>query len=357
MTNDAYGTVEVPAAPKKKSIKRLVVTSAAISLALGFATVTAVDHGLINLSSNPYVQIKLRGTGNPGFCLGVLNRKEAKQGSNLIIYGCDSKMIGQAFQIEEVGSNTYNIKYNTKNGGSKYDETLCVNYPTGGGTLQLYKCKKNDAHSEWTYQGKKLMVKEFGECMATEGSSQSSLSNSNYVDGMWCGEKYTKWDMPVPPPRPTPRPSPRPSSGACNHYCEGDHDCVWLGGSNPCKTCYRNECVRNRPPTPAPRPSSGGRCNDYCYKDSDCKTSCSKCVDYGDGVRKWCQKPQKGQCDRQCSANWDCSNDGGKWTTGQPWCGQCKNGWCSPNKQSCNYDYDCPRDKAVCGPNGYCVGK
>ena len=38
-------------------------------------------------------------------------------------------------------------------------------------------------------------------------------------------------------------------------------------------------------------------------------------------------------------------------------CGQCKNGWCSPNKQSCNYDYDCPRDKAVCGPNGYCVGK
>ena len=40
-------------------------------------------------------------------------------------------MIGQAFQIEEVddGSNTYNIKYNTKNGGSKYDETLCVNYP------------------------------------------------------------------------------------------------------------------------------------------------------------------------------------------------------------------------------------
>ena len=97
-------------------------------------------------------------------------------------------MIGQAFQIEEVKgkTNTYNIKYNTKNGGSKYDETLCVNYPTNGGTLQLYKCKKNDAHSEWTYQGKKLMVKAFGECMATEGSSQSSLSNSNYVEGMWC---------------------------------------------------------------------------------------------------------------------------------------------------------------------------
>ena len=36
---------------------------------------------------------------------------------------------------------------------------------------------------------------------------------------------------------------------------------------------------------------------------------------------------------------------------------RCKNGWCSPNKQSCDYDYDCPRDKAVCGPNGYCVGK
>ena len=52
MQNGAYGTVEVPAAPKKKSIKRLVVTSAAISLALGFATVTAVDHGLIRIHSH-----------------------------------------------------------------------------------------------------------------------------------------------------------------------------------------------------------------------------------------------------------------------------------------------------------------
>ena len=74
----AYGTVEVPAAPKKKSIKRLVVTSAAISLALGFATVTAVDHGLINLSGNNYVQIRIHkaireGRGDRDSCEGALS--------------------------------------------------------------------------------------------------------------------------------------------------------------------------------------------------------------------------------------------------------------------------------------------
>ena len=120
-------------------------------------------------------------------------------------------MIGQAFQIEEVKgkTNTYNIKYNTKNGGSKYDETLCVNYPTNGGTLQLYKCKKNDAHSEWTYQGKKLMVKAFGECMATEGSSQSSLSNSNYVEGMWCCTRCCNHRRPTSSGKPGPSSSSR----------------------------------------------------------------------------------------------------------------------------------------------------
>ena len=105
--------------------------------------------------------------------------------------------------------------------------------------------------------------------MGTE--SQSSLSNSDYVESMWCGEEYTKWDMPLPPtPRPTPRPpTPRPSSGACNHYCKGDNDCVWLGGSNPCKYCYKNECVKNKPPTPAPKPQHG-QCNRFCYDHNDC---------------------------------------------------------------------------------------
>ena len=87
---DAYGTVEVPAAPKKKgSLKRLVASAAAVSLALGFAAVTAVDHGLMSFSSEPYVQIKLSGTS---FCLGVLDRKNADSKSKLIIYQCDSKM-------------------------------------------------------------------------------------------------------------------------------------------------------------------------------------------------------------------------------------------------------------------------
>ena len=33
--------------PRPKSIKRLVASAAAVSLALGFAAVTAVDHGLM----------------------------------------------------------------------------------------------------------------------------------------------------------------------------------------------------------------------------------------------------------------------------------------------------------------------
>jgi len=96
--------------PRPKSIKRLVISSAAISLALGFAAVSAVDHGLVSFSSSlPYVQIKLDDTS---FCLGVLDRKNADSKSKLIIYQCDSKMKGQAFQMKSVGGG-YNILYNT----------------------------------------------------------------------------------------------------------------------------------------------------------------------------------------------------------------------------------------------------
>ena len=50
-----------------------------------------------------------------------------------------------------------------------------------------------------------------------------------------------------------------------------------------------------RPPTAVLQCRADGHslsgCNGYCFEDSDCVSSCPKCVDYGDGVRKWCKPP------------------------------------------------------------------
>jgi len=240
--------------------------------------------------------------------------------------------------------------------------------------------------------------------------------------GMDCGTGETEWNVPgLGPNPPAQRPTQRPqgSLSGCNDYCFEDSDCV----SSTCPKCVdygdgvRKWCQPDRQPTrhptreptyqPTKQPQGGqsGACNTFgCQRDRDCEwlggpNKCTKCMPYGDGVRKWCQEPsgprcnefcernsdcpnscpiclrkpgvmqqcvpedddnddEIAQCDRQCSGDWDCSTDGGKWTTGDPWCGECgDDGFCKPNKQSCNRDYDCPRDKAVCGPNGYCVGK
>ena len=332
MQDGAYGTVEVPAAPKKKgSLKRLVASAAAVSLALGFAAVTAVDHGLMSFSSEPYVQIKLSGTS---FCLGVLDRKNADSKSKLIIYQCDSKMKGQAFQMVPVGGG-YNIKYDTKNGGSSVDRTLCVNNPSKGGTLQLYQCKSGDPNSLWYYKNGKLVSDKDDACMATAvPPGQSSLSNSDYVDATWCGNEYTKWNVldgptprPTPRPRPTKRPTPHPTP-------------------------------RPTPrPTARPQSSFSPGCNDLCYYDSDCRTSCSKCLSAGDGSsRKTCQKPQTpGQCNSWCYSNRDCTILGGP----NP-CSACMpygdgvRSWC---QQYCWRDSDCDTRYARCGRDNYCVEK
>ena len=67
------------------------------------------------------------------------------------------------------------------------------------------------------------------------------------------------------------------------------------------------------------------------------------------------------QCGRDCSSNYECSNDGGVWDKGQPWCGLCNTskGRCEPNYENCTNDSDCNGDTnlAVCGPQKYCVGK
>ena len=64
----------------------------------------------------------------------------------------------------------------------------------------------------------------------------------------------------------------------------------------------------------------------------------------------------KKQCSRKCSNNYDCSNDGGRWDHGEPWCGLCDHGHCRPHYEDCKNDSDCG-SKAVCGPHGTSVGK
>ena len=44
--------------------------------------------------------------------------------------------------------------------------------------------------------------------------------------------------------------------------------------------------------------------------------------------------------------------------TGHAWCGaECNGGRCHPKYQDCKRNSDCDRTKAVCGKQGYCVGK
>ena len=51
MTNDAYGTVEVPAAPKQKSIKRLVACSDATRRLIDFGRGSVAARGVCSVTS------------------------------------------------------------------------------------------------------------------------------------------------------------------------------------------------------------------------------------------------------------------------------------------------------------------
>ena len=104
-------------------------------------------------------------------------------------------------------------------------------------------------------------------------------------------------------------------------------------------------------------------CNNYCESDAQCvifggKTKCGKCVPYGDGVRKWCQEPEKDKCERKCKVRYDCANDGGKWDKGCPWMGSaCEDGFCKKTYKDCSSNSDCTSFGTKCGPEGFCVGK
>jgi hypothetical protein len=64
------------------------------------------------------------------------------------------------------------------------------------------------------------------------------------------------------------------------------------------------------------------------------------------------------QCGRSCTTTYDCSSTAGIWDTGHAWCGaECNGGRCHPKYQDCKRNSDCDRTKAVCGRQGYCVGK
>ena len=66
------------------------------------------------------------------------------------------------------------VSYNTKNGGSDVDRTLCVNNPSSGGTLQLYQCKSGDPNSLWYYKNGQLVSKKDEMCRP-QGRSVSDM--------------------------------------------------------------------------------------------------------------------------------------------------------------------------------------
>ena len=101
----------------------------------------------------------------------------------------------------------------------------------------------------------------------------------------------------------------------------------------------------------------GSSNNDKCHLMGMAVNACVVVLDVCDPT----PTPSNQQCGRECSSNYECSNDGGVWDEGQPWCGECNTskGRCEPNYENCTNDSDCNGNTnlAVCGPHKYCVGK
>jgi len=162
-------------------------------------------------------------------------------------------------------------------------------------------------------------------------------------------------------------------------YKDGWPDCCMNNGGASCpeeqpgcnfqcnRECTsRGECANDGGVWDPGMPWCGGTCADghcqpvieACGDDSDCGDK-AICGVYGYCIGK---TPYVNQCGRNCSGNSDCSNDGGKWDTGSPWCGMCEDGHCRANLEDCSSDSDCSSDVSVCGPTipgggRFCVGK
>jgi len=143
---------------------------------------------------------------------------------------------------------------------------------------------------------------------------------------------------------------------------------------SPDNSCYATGwpacCSDGGSSCPSTKPPCDMMGGSYCTyaPDKNCWESGwpSCCADGGDcpSTQPECDIPK--QCGRSCSGNYDCSQDGGVWDTGSPWCGICgDNGTCQTNGnlQDCDTDADCDSSVSVCGPpipgrtNGFCVGK
>ena len=210
-----YGTVEVPAAPKKKSLKRLVAAAAAVTLALGFCAVKAADHaGIMAFKGEPVEQIKIN--GNPEWCLGVKDQAHSMKKSRIVLTKCSA---GQEFQVDSHG-----LKHKVSGG-----RNICVRARSmnEGDTYEIYACKGSDVERITHESDKTLQLGTKGLCM-----TPSSLSDDAPIVSKPCGDPNLRlWDLggdgpgPTLHPRPTPQPTrrpPRPSDSQCGKKCKGD---------------------------------------------------------------------------------------------------------------------------------------
>ena len=138
---DVTEQTPLAAAPEQRPKRKgLVAAISVVSLALGYATVSAVNRRFMAFPAPDPVQIRLR--QNTDYCLGIQDWQVADKRSEVILVRCSSNPAGQEF---EVGGSGGEIKYKAPG------RTLCVNYKDQGSPFQLYSCKDGDKNSEFTY--------------------------------------------------------------------------------------------------------------------------------------------------------------------------------------------------------------
>merc|ERR1712118_152500 len=102
-------------------------------------------------------------------------------------------------------------------------------------------------------------------------------------------------------------------------------------------TCERpGDC-----PTPAPVPAPAMPGSDADEHGCRASAGYSWCETTQECVREWETSCPLPQCGRVCTTNSDCSNEGGRWDKGMPWCGLCDNGRCHAHYEDCQSDSDC----------------
>jgi hypothetical protein len=139
-----------------------------------------------------------------------------------------------------------------------------------------------------------------------------------------------------------------------HHNCVGDGGYTWCATKSKCLRPFEEDC----PTEPVTEPVDGGDVDVYGCRASAGYTWCES---KGSCIRSFdedCPTDPGPQCGRRCTTTYDCSSIAGIWDTGHAWCGaECSDGRCHPKYHDCNSNSDCDQTKAVCGQQGYCVGK